>query len=133
MPRKLTKDEWIEKARAKHGDSYDYSRVAYINSRSPIVIGCARHGWFEQKANNHVAGFGCSSCSSSRKLTTEEWVLRARKTHGDRYDYSRTDYDGDNVAVRIVCPEHGEFEQRPGNHLRGCGCIVCGRRRARSA
>lgn len=57
-----------------------------------------------------------------RRLTTEDFVGRARAVHGDRYDYSLVEYRGNGVKVRIVCPVHGEFSQTPAKHVIGHGC-----------
>ena len=59
------------------------------------------------------------------KLTTEEFIKRAREVHGDRYDYSKVEYVNNNTKVCIVCPEHGEFTQSPHKHLSGHGCTKC--------
>ena len=40
MTRRLTTPEFIEKARAVHGDRYDYSEVEYFNSRTHVTIIC---------------------------------------------------------------------------------------------
>lgn len=69
----------------------------------------------------------------SKKLTTEEFVKRARVVHGDKYDYSKTNYMGALKNVCIICPEHGEFWQTPSNHLRGNGCPKCGIESARKS
>lgn len=61
-----------------------------------------------------------------KKLTTEEFIERARKVHGDKYDYSGTDYINNRNKVCIFCPEHGEFWQAPSDHLKGQGCPKCG-------
>ena len=47
--------------------------------------------------------------------------------HGDKYDYSKVEYVDNVTNVCIICPEHGEFFQRPNNHLNGCGCPECGK------
>ena len=60
-----------------------------------------------------------------RKLTTEEFILKAKKVHGDRYDYSSTKYLNTRTVVDICCPEHGIFHQRPTNHLSGQNCPIC--------
>ena len=60
------------------------------------------------------------------KLTTEEFIKRAREVHGDKYDYSKVEYVTNRTKVCIVCPEHGEFSQRPKEHLKGSGCPQCG-------
>ena len=59
------------------------------------------------------------------KLTTEEFIKKAREFHGDKYDYSLVDYKNAYTKIKIICPIHGEFEQRPNNHLDGRGCIKC--------
>ncbi|MBQ5971356.1 MAG: hypothetical protein IJL45_02985 [Prevotella sp.] len=60
------------------------------------------------------------------KLTTEEFIKRAREVHGDRYDYSKVEYVNSKEKVTIICPEHGEFPQTPQKHLYGQGCPKCG-------
>ncbi|WP_052318738.1 GIY-YIG nuclease family protein [Escherichia coli] len=62
--------------------------------------------------------------------TTEQFIAEARKVHGDKYDYSKVEYVNMRTEVCIICPIHGEFTQRPENHLRGnrgkgCGCPIC--------
>lgn len=59
------------------------------------------------------------------KLTTEEFIKKAREVHGDRYDYSKVEYVNSKTKVRIICSEHGEFLQLPSNHLRSNGCPIC--------
>lgn len=52
------------------------------------------------------------------RLTTEQFVLKAREIHGDRFDYSKVNYINTETPVTIICPEHGPFSQRPDVHLR---------------
>lgn len=62
----------------------------------------------------------------SRKLTTEEFISNAIEIHGDIYDYSKVKYDGNKVKVTIICREHGEFLQKPNNHISlKHGCPKC--------
>ena len=61
------------------------------------------------------------------KLTTEEFIKKAREVHGDKYDYSKVEYVNNSTPVVIVCPEHGDFEQSPNNHFNGNGCPKCAR------
>jgi superfamily II DNA or RNA helicase len=61
----------------------------------------------------------------SRKLTTEEFIKRAKEVHGDKYDYSKVEYKSAKEKVCIICPLHGEFWQIPSNHLHGYGCPKC--------
>ena len=59
------------------------------------------------------------------KLTTEEFIAKAKMVHGDKYDYSKVEYVGQKAKVCILCKEHGEFLQTPYDHLSGHGCIKC--------
>lgn len=132
MTKRLTTEEFIEKARKVHGDFYNYSKVNYKDSHSKIIISCPIHGDFKQTPNNHLNGQGCPKCSiiklgSKRELTTEEFIEKARKVHGDFYDYSETSYKDYKTKVCIICPIHGKFFQLPGNHLKGHGCSKCSR------
>ena len=125
--RSLTKEEFIKKAREVHGDKYDYSKVKYINNYTKVCIICPEHGEFWQNANSHLRGCGCPKCCNNGvKLTTEEFVKKARKIHGDKYDYSKVEYKNSHTKVCIICPEHGEFWQTPTSHLHGeSGCPMC--------
>lgn len=60
-----------------------------------------------------------------KKLTTEEFIEKARKVHVDKYDYSKVEYVNNLTKVCIICPKHGEFWQTPNNHLSGKGCPIC--------
>jgi hypothetical protein len=56
----------------------------------------------------------------------ETFILKAQLKHGNKYDYSKVDYQTIHTKVCIICPEHGEFWQEPCFHLSGCGCPKCG-------
>lgn len=61
----------------------------------------------------------------SRKKSKEQFIAESKRVHGDRYDYSLVQYVDANTKVCIVCPIHGEFWQRPNDHIRGIGCKKC--------
>ena len=67
-----------------------------------------------------------------RKKTTAQFIADARKVHGDRYDYSKVDYQGSAIKVCIVCRDHGDFMQKPNSHLMGQGCPTCGGHKKRT-
>jgi len=125
MPKKLTTEEFIKRAREVHGDRYDYSKVEYIGAKTKVEIICPIHGSFWQIPFSHLQGFGCSKCAGKSKLTTEEFIAKARKIHGDKYDYSNVEYSNSNTKIEIICPEHGSFWQTPFSHLQGHGCPKC--------
>lgn len=61
----------------------------------------------------------------AKKLTQEEFISRATQKHDGKYDYSKVKYVNTETKVCIVCPIHGDFEQRPHEHLLGFGCKKC--------
>jgi G:T-mismatch repair DNA endonuclease (very short patch repair protein) len=128
---KDTKDIFINKAKIKHDNKYDYSKVDYKSSNIKVIIICKDHGEFEQMPNNHLQGNGCPNCRLDmmgkwNKSNKDEFISKAIMEHGNRYDYSKVDYKGSKIEITIICTEHGEFSQQPSVHLSGCGCNTCG-------
>ena len=128
--KKSTTKEFVEKATKVHRDKYIYSKVNYINNQTKVTIICPKHGEFEQTPSNHLSGQGCCDCGiiegkAKNSLTTKEFVQKANKVHNNVYDYSKVNYINTKTKVTIICLEHGEFEQKPNNHLSGQGCLNC--------
>ena len=126
MSKKITTEEFIKKAKSVHGDRYDYSKVEYVGNKAKVCIICSEHGEFWQEARIHLSGCGCPICAGRKKMSTLNFIKKARSVHGDKYDYSKAEYKGNTEKVCIICPEHGEFWQSAGNHLGGFGCKQCG-------
>lgn len=131
LERRMTKENFIDKAKKIHGDRYEYSKVVYINNNTKVTITCPAHGDFEQQPSNHLLGKGCLKCgfeATGKKLSgnKDDFILRARETHGDKYDYRDSVYLGTHVKMKIKCHLHGYFHQHPANHLKGHGCPICG-------
>lgn len=128
-----TKEVFVQKAREKHGDKYDYSKAVYLGSETPVEIICPLHGSFWQRPHNHITkkAQGCPECwktdhPSLQPKRIEQFIKEAREIHGDKYDYSKVDYVNNKVPVIVICPEHGEFKVKPNNHLTTkSGCPVC--------
>ena len=130
--KKLSKEEFIFKANSKHNHKYDYSKVEYINSQVKVCIICPEHGEFWQTPANHLYGKKCPKCSTiaqhlSQTNSKEKFIEKAKQVHGDKYDYSKIEYKNNKTKVCIICPEHGEFWQKPNSHLNGRGCPLCGK------
>jgi very-short-patch-repair endonuclease len=125
MPKRKTTAEFIKEAKAIHGNKYDYSQVEYKNSQTKVKIICPEHGEFEQSPNSHLQGAGCPKCGGSEKLTTNEFIIQAKEKHGNKYNYSQVEYINNKTKIKIICLEHGEFEQQPSNHLQEAGCPKC--------
>ncbi len=117
-------NNFIIKSKLKHGNKYDYSLVKYENSHKKIDIICPEHGLFKQSPTNHLSGNNCPKCSNRNK-TNEELIKEFKSIQGDRYDYSLVDYKNNKTKVKIICSEHGVFEQTPSNHLKANNCPKC--------
>ena len=117
--------EFIEKSKKIHGDKFDYSKTEYKRAREKVIIICKTHGQFLQTADSHLHGIGCRKCYGFYDSTTPEFIERAIKIHGDKFDYSKTDYTNITEKVIIICKTHGEFLQTPSSHLIGSGCCKC--------
>lgn len=129
--RRLTTEEFIQKAQTVHGDRYNYSRVEYFDNATKVPIICSEHGVFHQRPGNHMSGAGCpfcrDECTSTRfKSNIDDFIQRSREVHGNRYDYAQVRYIGDGTKVAIICKEHGVFQQTPHDHKDGHGCPICG-------
>lgn len=126
-----TTKQFIEEARKIHGDKYDYSKVEYVNAYTKICIICPIHGEFRQTPHMHLQGKRCRKCgieNVAAKVAQKAGSLfegKARKVHGNKYDYSKVNYINAHAKVCITCPIHGDFWQTPNDHLSGGGCLKC--------
>lgn len=121
-------NKFIKRAKAVHGDKYDYSLIKYEKSKKKVKIVCPIHGVFLQTPDNHInGGKGCKECFyDSKRRTTEDFILEARKIHGNKYDYSEVNYTHNQCKVKIICPKHGPFIQFAFVHIKNNGgCPQC--------
>jgi hypothetical protein len=125
--KKNTTEEFISNSKKVHGDKYDYSSSYYSGNKSKLTIICKTHGPFDQIPINHIFhAYGCPSCGGNKKLNTDIFIERSKEIHGEKYDYSLVKYKGRAHKIKIICKEHGLFEQKADAHLIGGGCITCG-------
>ena len=128
---KKTKEDFIKQANEIHNDKYDYSKVDYIANKIKVKIICPIHGEFEQRPNDHLRTKGCNKCGiSNTKIKTtdtiEQFIEKAKKVHGDLYDYSKVKYINNRTKVEIICDKHGSFFQKPNSHIdSGYKCTNC--------
>lgn len=129
-----TTDEFITRLKELYGNKYDYSKVEYINTNTPVCLIChekditgTEHGEFYPTPNNLLKGnYSCPKCIKKKKYTTEEWVqLMKEKYKNKGYNYSKVNYIDAYTKVCIICPKHGEFWQTPHSHDTGKGCPKC--------
>jgi len=134
----LTIQNFIQKAKLIHENKYDYSKVNYINNHTKICIICTEHREFWQHPSSHLKGHSCPKCaliisSQKNQFNKNEIIKKANEIHNNKYDYSKINYIGIKNKIHIICPEHGEFWQRPDHHLNGSGCPKCKRSKGEEA
>ena len=109
------KTDFIKKAKVVHGDKYDYSLVNYIRSNIKVKI-LYNNIIYEQIPTSHLLG-KCPE-NLNKRMTTEEFIKRAKVVHGDKYDYSKVVYLNSNTKIKIILNEI-LYHQKPEAHL--CG------------
>jgi hypothetical protein len=114
---------FIQRAKAVHGDMYDYSESVYKNSGTRLTIICRKHGKFQQIPDNHYAGKGCERCV--RVIGRDDFIEKSKLKHNNKYNYDKIVYTHSQDKITITCPSHGDFEQIPASHMMGYGCINC--------
>lgn len=134
--RRVDMDEYAERAKKAHNGKYINYRMGKTPRR--IIATCPLHGDFEQDKFAHLNGQGCPHCGTIRRTnkakTQEElneyFIKRAKKVHGDTYDYSKAVYVNNTTPVEIVCKKHGAFKMKPVTHISaGAGCPQCANER----
>ena len=142
----LTQEEYIQRCKDKHGETYDLSRVQYKNRRSDIKVGCKKHGFFTINSWLFIEDdIPCKKCreelkndkklniEQSKKIEKEKLIYQKEndfkeycsELFNNFYIYDEVEYENSNKKVCIICPKHGEFWMTPHNHKSGHGCPIC--------
>ena len=120
----LNQENFIRKAKLKHGDKYDYRHVKFISGDSAVMIGY-NGTFYLQKPYQHLIGNCPENLKLSIRKTTNTFVRESMLVHDFKYGYDKTDYTKNQIKVIISCPTHGDFNQTPLSHLQGSGCPNC--------
>ena len=133
MPRRKTKEQFIDDSQRIHGNAYDYSLVEYINNKTKVKILCPVHGIFAQIPTDHIGKKAtCPHCAQRAPGTVDTFIQAAIEIHGDKYDYSLVEYKNNKTKVKIKCSMHGIFEMTPKSHIiqkqncKKCSDMMCG-------
>ena len=130
MTKRMTTEEFIAKAKDKHGDRYSYSKSKYERNSVNVTITCNKHGDFDQSPNSHLMGRGCRKCGlvtkvAGRRKPTDKFIEQAKSVHGGVYTYEHAIYQNAFKKICITCPEHGDFWIAPNCLLSGQRCYEC--------
>lgn len=126
MSKKLTLNDFIQRAKKIHEDKYGYDQVEYKGTKQKVKIYCNEcKEYFWQTPDHHLKGSGCPICINGPK-DLFHFIKKAKKIHGDKYDYQNTIYKNSYIKIKIFCKKCKHFfEQRPNGHLNGKGCPYC--------
>lgn len=122
--KRLTIQEYIEKCK-QFNPEYDYSEIGFTTISGQFVTPiCRLHGKFKINAKGLMTKhIKCPECERIKRFN--EFIEKARKIHGDKYQYDLSTYKDNKTPIKITCPEHGEFWQAMCDHLKGYGCNKC--------
>jgi len=118
-------ENFILKANEKHKSKYSYNKVVFKNLSTKVIITCPIHGNFEQMPKDHLKGKGCPDCAKNKTLSLEEFKEKANEIHNGKYNYDKVVFTKLKENITVVCPIHGDFEQKASLHLAGKGCRDC--------
>ena len=99
---RITLHDFIRRSTAIHTIKYDYSKTQYVGRQEKICIICPVHGEFWQNPHFHLQGGNCPKCVGGVRLTTEQFVEKAKLVHGAKYDYSKVKYK--NTTTKVCMP-----------------------------
>ena len=135
MSSKINTEIFIKKARIVHGDKYRYNETVYDNAKTKVKIFCNKcKQYFYQTPNNHLNNHGCPVCGlkiaalkNTKKI--DNFIFKAIKIHGTKYDYSNIKYVNASTKIEIHCNIcNNNFLQTPNDHICGHGCPYCARK-----
>ena len=84
---KPTTEEWILKAAPVYNNRYDYSKVIYIDNKTPVTVICPEHGEFLQTPNAHLSGAGCPKCKNKNQTILFEKLSNSFKELNFNYEF----------------------------------------------
>lgn len=121
-------EEFKRQADIIHHNRFEYNPSSYTNTRGSIkFFDPVTNDNYEQRIVNHLKG------SLPRELqkkeftdkSQSEFVINATSIHNGFYSYEHVEYINNQTKVSITCPKHGDFLQKPNDHLCGHGCPLC--------
>ncbi len=124
LSKRMTREEFIEKATTLYGSKYDYSDIDYKGRELPIKLFCNVHnGYYDTTPKSHLSGRFCSQCSSiigGAKIrgNTERFITSSIARFGNKFIYTKTKYVTSNQKLLLTCAKHlNDFLITPCSHL----------------
>lgn len=132
MTKRLTTQDFLDRAKFVHGNKYEYDKTVYEKALGELIITCPKHGDFSIVARKHTNGKqGCKECSrlinsGKPRKTTEDFIKKSKERYGEKYTYNNAVYINNKTKVVVTCREHDDFSILPSNHYKCLGgCKEC--------
>jgi hypothetical protein len=105
-----TQESFIKKAKALHGNFYDYSKVVFKRNKDKVIIICPKHGEFLQEANSHLQGFGCPACNNEKRSSRfkMDTIKRSQATMKAKYGVDNP-MQLDSVKKKVANAVHRHY------------------------
>lgn len=120
-----SRNNFITKSNSRHNYKYNYDNVEYVTSTSNVEVICPIHGSFMVRPDSHIRKVGCNLCNGGVKFSQEQFIVKAKFIHNDKFNYDKVSYINSNTKIEIVCIRHGSFWMNPSKHLTGQSCPSC--------
>lgn len=112
----MKKEKFLEKARAIHGYRYQYPNLEENVMQKDLIDVLFEGVIYKQRVIKHFKGSRPDQKTVNK--TTDQFIISAKKTWGEKYDYSLTEYRNARTKVKIIYDEI-IYEQWPNGHLQG--------------
>lgn len=90
--RKISQEDFIDRATQKHKGKYKYTKTHYIRNNLKVTITCPTHGDFAQIAYDHLRGRGCQKCAKTKYSTIAiEWLDKISHQRGISIQHAGND------------------------------------------
>lgn len=128
---KLTQEQVINSFKEVHGDAFDYSKVVYVDNKTPVEVYCKKHNFtFTPTPKNHRNGSKCKHCGREAQIEKakkdfDKFKQEMFDLYGDQYDFNNSKYVNTKTELTAICKTHGEFSKAPFSLLNGSACDEC--------
>lgn len=135
--KKLTNEEFINRAKSILGDNYSFEHTKYFDNKTNVIITCKEHGDFLRKPKDLLYyEEGCPYCkntkiSKTKSFTKQQFIKKAESKFGLLYNYALVNYINNHTKINIICKKHGIFSILPYYFLR-IGCPFCRKEKSQS-